>query len=69
VTPLLPPETIALCLRVLDELGLDPRVAPTAKVDLHQSETYRAAHERCTATLAFLDQLEAAQLPAVAVAV
>jgi single-stranded-DNA-specific exonuclease len=67
VTPLLPPETIALCLRVLDELGLDPRVAPTAKVDLHQSETYRAAHERCTATLAFLDQLETAQLPAVAV--
>jgi hypothetical protein len=69
VTPLLPPETIALCLRVLDELGLDPRVAPAGKVDLQQSQTFRAARERCTATLAFLDELEAAQMPAVAVAV
>ncbi|MDX6495089.1 MAG: single-stranded-DNA-specific exonuclease, partial [Gaiellales bacterium] len=69
VTPLLPPETIALCLRVLDELGLDPTVAPAGKVDLQQSETFRTARERCTATLAFLDELEAAQMPAVAVAV
>jgi hypothetical protein len=38
-------------------------------VDLQQSETFRAARERCTATLAFLDELEAAQMPAVAVAV
>src|SRR5204862_6621580 len=69
VTPLLAPETIAPCLRVLDELGLDPHVAPTGKVDLQQSATYRAAHERCTATLAFLDELETARLPAAAVAV
>jgi single-stranded-DNA-specific exonuclease len=69
VTPLLPPETIALCLRVLEELGLDPAVAPAGKVDLQQSATFRAARDRCTATLAFLDELEAAQMPAVAVAV
>ncbi len=62
VTPLLAPETITLCMRVLDELGLDPAVAPSGKVDLQASPTYRAAHERCTATLAFLDELEAGQM-------
>jgi single-stranded-DNA-specific exonuclease len=65
VTPLLAPETIALCLRVLDELGLDPAAPPDAKVDLQASATYRAACERCTAAAAFLEALEPGR-PAVA---
>jgi hypothetical protein len=58
VTPLLAPETLALCLRVLDELGLDPSAPPDGKVDLQASDTYRAACERCTAAAAFLEALE-----------
>ncbi|MDX6548207.1 MAG: single-stranded-DNA-specific exonuclease [Gaiellales bacterium] len=65
VTPLLAPETIALCLRVLDELGLDPAAPPDGKVDLQVSTTYRAACERCTAAAAFLEALEPGR-PAVA---
>ncbi len=58
VTPLLPAETIARCLRVLEELDLDPAAPPAGKVDLERSATYRAARERTDAALAFLDQLE-----------
>jgi hypothetical protein len=66
VTPLLAPETITLCLRVLDELGLDPAVAPEGRVDLQESATFRAARERCVATLAFLDELETGRMAVVA---
>jgi single-stranded-DNA-specific exonuclease len=44
--PNLPPETIAACLAVLAELGLDPAASPGAKVDLERSPTYRQALER-----------------------
>jgi hypothetical protein len=44
--PNLPPETVAACLAVLAELGLDPAAAPGAKVDLERSPTYREALER-----------------------
>jgi hypothetical protein len=44
--PNLPPETVAACLAVLAELGLDPAAAPEAKVDLERSPTYREALER-----------------------
>ena len=58
VTPLLPAGTIAGCLRVLEELGLDPAAPPTGKVDLEGSASYRAAEERVRESLAFLDRLE-----------
>ena len=63
VTPLLPPETVEKCAQVLEELGLDPSTPPAGKVDLDRSATYRAAQERYTASLAFLDRLAAGDLP------
>jgi hypothetical protein len=62
VTPLLDPATIARCVRVLDELGLDPSAPPAGKVDLEASPSYRAAQERYRLALAFLERLESGQL-------
>ena len=62
VTPLLDPDTITRCMRVLDELGLDPAAPPPGKVDLEASAAYRAANERYRLTLAFLDRLESGAL-------
>jgi single-stranded-DNA-specific exonuclease len=58
VTPLLPAGTIAACLQVLEEVGLDPAAPPAEKVDLEASSSYRAAQERLVESLAFLDRLE-----------
>ena len=63
VTPLLPPETVERCAQVLEELGLDPTTPPQGKVDLDRSATYRAAQERCRASLAFLDRLASGDIP------
>jgi single-stranded-DNA-specific exonuclease len=63
VTPLLAPETVEKCAQVLEELGLDPTALPQGKVDLDRSATYRAAQERYSASLAFLDRLAAGDLP------
>jgi single-stranded-DNA-specific exonuclease len=64
VTPLLPPETVALCNRVLQELGIDPAAPPAGRMDLELSSTYRAAQERCAAAVSFLARLERGELPA-----
>src|SRR5262245_64463104 len=62
VTPLLDPATITRCMRVLDELGLDPAAPPQTRVDLEASASYRAAQQRFQDALAFLDRLESGQL-------
>jgi hypothetical protein len=58
--PDLPAETLAGCLDVLRELGLDPAADAPGKVDLELSATYRAAVER----LAVVERHLVAQLPA-----
>ena len=46
--PNLPPETVAACLAVLAELGLDPAAAPEAKVDLEAlADLPRGARTLC----------------------
>ncbi|MDX6533749.1 MAG: hypothetical protein QOF68_1493, partial [Gaiellales bacterium] len=69
VTPLLPPETVALCNRVLDELGIDPASPPAGRFDLELSTTYRAAQERCAQAVSFLARLERGELPTLTSAV
>ena len=62
VTPLLPARTVAACLRVLEELGLDPSVPPADRVDLEASASFRAAQERLRGSLEFLGRLESGGL-------
>jgi single-stranded-DNA-specific exonuclease len=64
VTPLLPPDTVTLCNRVLEELAIDPTAPPSARADLELSATYRAALERCASAIEFLERLERGELPA-----
>jgi len=62
VTPLLPARTVAACMRVLEELGLDPSVPPAERVDLEASASFRAAQERLRESLQFLGRLESGEL-------
>jgi single-stranded-DNA-specific exonuclease len=47
--------TLEQCLRVLDELGIDPQSADRSRVELESSPTYRAAAERAAAVDRFLE--------------
>jgi single-stranded-DNA-specific exonuclease len=51
----LPPETVARCVAVLAEVGLDdPAAAPAERVDLAASSTYRESEARLARALAYL---------------
>ena len=53
--PEVPDQTLEQCLRVLDELGLDPRADSPGRVDLEGSPTYCGAVERAAAVDRFLE--------------
>jgi hypothetical protein len=57
VTPLLPAATVSRCLRVLEEVGLDPSAPPSGRVELDRSPTYRDAQRQSAEALALLDRI------------
>ncbi len=61
-SPGLPERTVAACLAVLSELGIDPTRPAAGKVDLERSPTYRAALERVERSRQFLLEVHAVGL-------
>jgi single-stranded-DNA-specific exonuclease len=60
--PLRPAGTVAACLQVLEELGLDPSAPRAERVDLEASASFRAAQEHLRESLEFLGRLESGGL-------